>query len=326
MVSFANPLGLLALATVGVLIILYLFYKRPVKKLFPSIMFFLKDMKMTKKSFAWRRFASNLLFILQLIAILLAALAIADPFQAFASLASEDHVVLVIDSSASMQTKHEGSTRFDKAVDEAVQLIQGRQKVSIILAEDLPLLLLEEGTAQQAEDALKKIEGAETPTNLGDAMLQALSFSGGAVHVFSDFSSFGETDPVIAQQQLQAAGMPVTYHEVFSPAKNVGIIDASVKGNTATLKVKNYESNGVSFSIQSNTTTKNVVLDKGAVQEVRIQLLPGENVVSLSLNDDLAVDNTAYFVLPDRKRIKTLYITNKENFYIGFAYTSCKCY
>lgn len=313
MVTFANPLGLISLISLLILLAFYLYFKRPEKKIFPSIMFFIKSGETKKQSFMFKRFMSNFLLLLQLLLLALLCFAIASPILNSTQEASQEHIVLVIDGSASMNAKYQSGTRFSNAIADAKSTAQGKGKVSIILAENLPLILLEEGSSEQAVDVLNTLKASDTTGTIGDAMLQAMQVvDGGTVYVFSDFSTIGTTDPILAKRQLNSRGTKVIFKEYSSPVNNVGIVDVKVTGLNARIKIKNFYSGAVSFQLKSNTSTSEVKLDPQGIADITTRLLPGENVISLVVNDDFPTDNTAYIVVPTIKPITALYITNKE--------------
>ena len=307
---FRNPLALSALALIIPLILFYLFSRKPKKKVFSSLMFFMKDKAIKKRSAFFKKLMANLLFILQLLAILLLALATATPLLNISQERSEEHITIILDSSASMQAKYKTSTRFGAAVKEAKGLVKEKDKVSIILAENIPLILLEKGSAEKANSILTNIQPSDTLSNIEDAMLQASSLmQGGTVYLLSDFASISE--PIIAKRQLNAKNIRVVFKAFNEPVNNVGIIDLEVT-DQARLKIKNYNSQNLRFNIKSATQSKELILRANGVESVYFDLQPGSNTFELEVNDDFLIDNLAYVSLPEVKRIPTLYITNNE--------------
>ncbi|MGA0956070.1 MAG: BatA domain-containing protein, partial [Burkholderiaceae bacterium] len=58
----------------------YLFKPRPIEKTIPSLLFFINDPKQSKKSFFLRRLLTNIVFLLQLLALLALAFSLTEPF------------------------------------------------------------------------------------------------------------------------------------------------------------------------------------------------------------------------------------------------------
>ncbi len=307
---FRNPLALSALALIIPLIIFYLFSRKPKKKVFSSLMFFIKENTIKQRSAFFRRLMANSLFFLQLLAILLLAFATATPLLNISQERSEEHITIILDSSASMQAKYKSTTRFDASVKEAKNLIKDKDKISIILAEQIPLTLLEKGSSEKAANILNNIQPSDTLSNIDDALLQASSLmQGGTVYVLSDFASIPE--PLIAKRQLNAKNVRVVFKEFNEPVNNIGIVDLEVTDQVR-LKIKNYNSQNVKFNVKSSTESKEVILRANGVETIYFDIQAGSNTFELEVNDDFPVDNFVYVSIPEVKRIPTLYITNNQ--------------
>ena len=127
--GFQNPLGLIALASIVVFIILYLRRPKPKDQIIPSLMFIIKDQQKNKRFSFFRRLISNLLFLIQILALIGLAVSIASPFINIPYDTTLENTVLVIDVSASMQAKDikTGETGFQKAIEVAKKSLSGRK-------------------------------------------------------------------------------------------------------------------------------------------------------------------------------------------------------
>jgi len=181
--TLGNQLGLWAFAAVAVLLLIYLFRPKPYEKPIPSLMFFLKDKKTSMQRAFLRTLLRNLLFLLQLLAILALAFAVSQPVFELNMPAKAKQTVLVIDNSASMQTKLGTGTRFTKAIESAQNNLEG--KISIVLAESTPLVLMDKGSREEASKALASIKPKESSTNIGDAMLLGAQLLGDTSAILS---------------------------------------------------------------------------------------------------------------------------------------------
>src|SRR3989338_378723 len=166
-----NLIGLFALLSLIPFIILYLRRPRPKNETIPSLMFLVQENQKSKQHSFFQRFTSNLLFFLQLLVLLLLSLAIASPYVNIPYDVTKENTVVIIDASASMQAREDGEMRFEKALDEAKGAFSGRN--TIILAENNPIVVLEEESTDLAKDVLGKLKPRATTTNLGDALLLA---------------------------------------------------------------------------------------------------------------------------------------------------------
>src|SRR3989338_2907116 len=100
---FANTIGLLALTSLIPFIILYFRKPRPQDRVIPSLMFILQNKKLSKQSAFLRTFLANLLFFIQLLALIGLSFAIAEPFVKIPYDVSLENTIIVLDVSASMQ-------------------------------------------------------------------------------------------------------------------------------------------------------------------------------------------------------------------------------
>ena len=151
---FQRPFGLLALIAVAVFIILYLRRPKPQEKVIPSLMFIMKEDKKSKQYSFFQRLMTNLLFLLQLLSILGLSLVAAAPFAKLKYDVTLENTVIILDVSASMQSKEKSVSRFDKAFDEAKKVLSGSN--SIIMAENTPLIVLKMKTRQLLKMSFQK--------------------------------------------------------------------------------------------------------------------------------------------------------------------------
>ena len=77
--SLLNPLGWYAFLALIPFILIYLIRPKTLTQTIPSLMFFMKEQKKAKAFSFLQRLLNNILFILQLLAILLLAFALLNP-------------------------------------------------------------------------------------------------------------------------------------------------------------------------------------------------------------------------------------------------------
>ena len=148
--GFENTFGLIALASLIPFILLWLRKPKPVDRVIPSLMFILENRKRSKQYDFWRKFLTNLLFFIQLLALIGLSFAIAEPFVKLPYDVSLENTIVVLDVSASMQAEH--GVRFENAIKEAKRSLRGRN--SIIIAENIPLIVLEDESEEIASNIL----------------------------------------------------------------------------------------------------------------------------------------------------------------------------
>lgn len=327
---FANQIGLWALLALIPFILIYLIRPHPRDMVLPSLMFLMKERQVTKRNSFLRRLMRNILFFIQLIALTALALSVAAPSVEIPYSVASDNTVIVLDSSASMQTQLGHTTRFQRAVEEAKGNLGGR--VSIILAENMPLTVLKDGDPNEARSVLSKLRPKATTTNIGDAMLLAedmLKEKKGRIVVISDFLQTQGADLMVVKRALTSKGNRVDFIEVTSEAENVGIIDMELTKHTTKAYIKN-------FNNKEETVEVRLVKDNVAIGKNEIILLPNSleslvfdtqtdlSRIELDVKDDLAVDNIVYISAPSKKKIDVLLITSKKKSALAAALGASK--
>ena len=163
---------------------------------------------------AWLR--RRVVLLLQLLAIVLVALALARPEQ----LGTVEHgspVALVMDTSPSMAIEADGGSRMDKARTEARRLLRSLDssaRITVIAAGPIPRVLVANETDRVAID--RSLEGVGPESSVGHVELAidvARSIAdpdrGGQIYLFTD-SAFGDPPPVYAGVRLMGVGSSVS--------------------------------------------------------------------------------------------------------------------
>ncbi len=315
---FQRPLGLLALIGVAIFVLLYLRRPKPQDKVIPSLMFIMKDNKRSKQYSFFQKLMTNLLFLLQLLTILGLCLVAAAPFVQLKYDETLENTVIILDVSASMQAKEDGVSRFDKAIAEARKAVSGRN--TIIMAENIPLIVLENENSELALDILSKIKPRVSTTNLGDALLLAKDILGnnpGRIVVLSDFLTTEGPDVEVVKAALASEDKIVDFVDVSNKARNMGIVKLEVTKYNTKVYVKNFDSE------QKQTTIK-VLKDNKLITQTEVKIAPnsienfvfdtpaGISKVELEPKDDLEADDFAYIATPQKIRNSVLLITNER--------------
>lgn len=327
---FQRPLGLLALISVIIFIILYLRRPKPQDKVIPSLMFIIQDNKRSKQYSFFQKLMTNLLFLLQLLSILGLSLVAAAPFLKLQYDVTLENTVIILDVSASMQAKEKGVSRFARALEEANKVVSGRN--SIIMAENVPLIVLENENSEIALDILSKIKPRATTTNLGDALLLAKDILGdkpGRIIVFSDFLATEGPNIDVVKTTLSSEDKIVDFVDVSNNGKNVGIIRLEVNKYNTKVYVKNFNNEHAQRTIK-------IVKDNKAVTQTSVRLAPhsienfifetpaGISKVELEPKDDLEADDAAYIATPPKTRTSVLLITNEKSGNLELALEAAK--
>jgi len=327
---FARPIGLLALIGVAIFIILYLRRPKPQDKIIPSLMFIIQDNKRSKQYSFLQKLMTNLLFLLQLLSILGLSAIAAAPFVKLKYDVTLENTVIILDVSASMQAKEKGISRFDRALEEAKKVLSGKN--SVIMAENIPLIALENENSEIALDVLSKIKPRATTTNIGDSLLLAKDILGdkpGRIIVFSDFLATDGPDIEVVKTTIISEDKIVDFVDVSNQAKNMGITKLEVGKYNTKVYVKNFNS-------EPRQTIIKILKDNKVITQTKVTIAPnsienfifdtpaGISKIELEPKDSLEVDDEAYIATPPKIKNNVLLITNEKSGNLELALGAAK--
>ncbi|MBI2656062.1 BatA domain-containing protein [Candidatus Woesearchaeota archaeon] len=327
---FARPIGLLALIGALIFIILYLRRPKPQDKVIPSLMFIMQEKKRSTQYSFFQKLMTNLLFLLQLLSILGLGIVAAAPFAKLNYDVTLENTVVILDVSASMQAKEKGISRFDRALGEAKKVLSGRN--SIIMAENIPLIVLENENSEIALDVLSKIRPRATTTNLGDSLLLAKDILGdkpGRIVVFSDFVSTEGPDIGVVRAALVSEDKIVEFIDVSNNAKNAGIIKLEVTKYNTKVYIKNFNDAPAQRNIKivrdgKVITQTKVTIAPNSIENFIFETPAGVSSIELEPKDDLEVDDIAYIATPPKLKNNVLLITNEKSSNLELALGAAK--
>jgi hypothetical protein len=286
-------------------------------KVIPSLMFFIKEDKQKKRFSFLRRLLTDLVFLIQLLAILGLAFAMAEPFIKVNKNAETGNTVLIIDSSTSMQTKSGSSTRFEKAAAEAQKSMHG--KVSIVLASLNPTIALENGIQTEARHTLNMIKPKDSSTNIKGAMDLAdslLEQTKGKVVVLSDFITTKDADdPLVSKRLLNSRGNAVDFVNLAEKVENIGFVDATIQKDITEAYIKNFNDQEKTVTIsllkeEKTVTKQDLTIAPRSKEKISFNTQPGLSTLKISPEDSLDSDNILYISSPVKDEIKVLIISN----------------
>ena len=327
---FQRPLGLWALATVVIFIILYLRRPKPQEKIIPSLMFIMQENKKSNQFSFFQRLMTNLLFLMQLLCIAGLAVIMAAPFVKLKYDSTLENTVVILDVSASMSAKENGAARFDKAAVEAQKVLSGRN--TIIMAENSPLIALESEDNAIAKEVLSKITPRATTTNLGDSLLLAKDILGekpGRIIVFSDFLATEGPDVSVVKAALSSEDKIVDFVDVTNNASNVGITRLEAGKYNTKVFVKNFDNipreRIIKLSNEGKVITQtNVKIAPKSIENFIFDTPAGLSKIELEPGDSLEADDYAFLATPPKTKISVLLITNEKSSNLEGALSAAK--
>jgi hypothetical protein len=279
--------------------------------------------------------------LLQLALLALLVLALGDP-RAAESLVRGRTIVVLVDASASMQATDVAPNRLAVAKDEVRKMIRGLGGSDRMLVAQMDAMVTPLGPMTGDTPALERAIGAVTATDASADFPRALRF---ATDVLRDADraevivvSDGALGPASdASGPVHLGGAKLSYVRVGRGGRNVGIAEFSVRRYP--LDKSRYE---VMLELtnpgsQAEDVELQLLGDGALVDLTRLRLQPGERLprfypqlsgASRTLeakiarldgtHDDLAADDHAYALLPERRRAKVLVVT-EGNAYLEAA-------
>ena len=170
--SFIYPLGLLGLIGVPVLIIIYIIKNKYTEQVIASTYIWNLSEKFLKKRLPINKFVGIISLILQIIAVILISIAVAQPIL-YVKGAANDYL-FVLDGSGSMNIVSGEKTRLEKAKDEIFSLIKDSYKGSaytLVFAGENSNVIFDGVTDKaRALELVEKITPAYTASGFTDAI------------------------------------------------------------------------------------------------------------------------------------------------------------
>jgi hypothetical protein len=286
------------------------------------------------------RLKNMLSLLLQLVLLGLVVFALGDPRPA-AGAAEGRSIVVLVDTSASMQAVDVTPTRLDVAKQKVTELVQGlgiadRMLIAKMDASTVPLSTM---TSEPTEltDALAKVSATDTRADLARGLSFSLDVLRGAKRPEIIVVSDGDLDAQTAAKGLDLGAIPVRLVPVGKGGRNVAITAFSVRRYP--LDVSRYE---VLLEVTNTTDAPAEVeltlLGDGNVVDVsRLSLKPNERLPRIyadlggaskmlearirladGTRDALPADDRAYALMPERRRAR-VQVVSHGNTYLDAA-------
>jgi uncharacterized membrane protein len=322
--SFLSPLAFALFALSLPLVLLYFLKVRRRERTVPSLLLWDSVKRDREASAFFQRLQRDPLIVLQVLALLALATALARPTITVMGHGARK-VAVVLDVSASMKAREGGTSRFARAQAEAGAIVSR-------LGEGAEVLVVEAGVqprvlaplGRDRERALSAIHGAQArdlPNRLGEAVRTARALVGAdpraEIHVVTDGAVALGEGPEVTDPRVRWVG-------VGRQGQNVGITSLAVRKTyfggfeyQAFVSLVNYTSQlqEFSFSLEIDDAViaeKSVALEPSVRRSVVVPFSRtggGTVRARLRINDDLAADNVAYAVLPPPKKISVALVS-----------------
>ena len=319
-----NMAGVWLFAGLILFILFYLIKPKPREKVIPSLMFVMRENHTQKSNSFLQRFLRDILIFIHLLLLLMMAVAAMHPFYNTTADVAAEYTVLVLDNSASMSTKTGISTRLSDMISEAKDNIEGT--ISIILIQNEPYAVLQEGDKSDALDVINSIPQSMALSTIGTSILAAddlLQDKKGKIVVISDFVNTDPLDPYIAKKSLEAKGNTVEFIPTRETANNIGIVDMETVDKETQVTLMNYNDETATVDVEINGQSTSVEIPANWQQKVTFKQQEGLNKISIKQDDDFMADNNIILSVPMRKETSILAITNNPK---SFVYPVLQAY
>ncbi|WP_226674418.1 vWA domain-containing protein [Rossellomorea aquimaris] len=297
--GIGNPLFFLFSFFIAAVILMYFFRKQYRDHTVPSNLLWEEVMKEWQASPWFHRLQKNLLLLLQVLILLLLMLALVNPYTE-GQMAQKGHVIVLLDTSASMNASVNGQTHLELAKEEIRSLIKDTKGDITILGvgSSVSTITSREKNDQVAVDHLQQM----SLTNDHEDMMKALSLgqalgkgSQSIIHVYSD----SVTKRDFTKDKVTT---PIQVHNLLPEAKNVSLASFGVERvgtfyqGVAVIEnqSRNIQMGKITiFDDEKMIASKNLEIEAGKEAVVSLPELPESPVykAEIAFKDDFKMDN-----------------------------------
>lgn len=313
--SLANPAALWLSTLVVPIVLLHVLRPRRLRQTVPSTYLWRTVAVPTSAASPWQRLRPSVLLFLQLLAVMLLAVAAARPVVAEPT-ALAQHTVFIVDASASMGARDGEPLRIDRARELAGELhdeLPDGGLASVVEAGPRATVLLS-GSADDAafDEAIAAVDAGEGSADWDGAFALAQSLATADVPIGFVLLSDGGLDDAALRQVPPATryvgvGEGSTNRAVTSlvvEARGSGLHVIATVANTGGAAADQV----VRLDVDGRTeATETVRVGPGEVAEVSAELPPGTRVEAFLEGEDLLdIDDHAYAVAPRTRTLRVL--------------------
>ncbi|MGF7058967.1 vWA domain-containing protein [Brassicibacter mesophilus] len=322
--SFYSPMSFLFLIGLIPIILMYLLKKQHTDVRISSNYLWEKALRDVEANRPWQKLKKNILLLLQLLTFTALVFAIAQPY-IFSDKIGGGNLIIILDTSASMQSKEKDETRFDVATKEIEKIINNLKpdtRATLITVDSNPNIIVNNS---KDKANLKKRLNSIKPSSKSDNFDDTISLVKAMTKDMTSYNVIFFTDKEIITDIDN-----VVINNINSNSINVAIenLSHSINGNDITVltTVTNYSAQAVDFDMSLFTDSK--------LHDVReISLKPNESKdvywdnldnkistikIDIDIDDALDLDNSRYHVV-NSNPIKKVLLISKENIFLEKA-------
>lgn len=314
------PTALLLLLILPLIILLHFIRKKKKAFVVPSLLIWNRVLAEHRRLFQVRSLLTNINLILQLLAAALLIIALAQPMIAKDITKIKGNIICIIDDSASMKAKQSGTTRFDIAKDEALDLaaqLDNGNEMMIIGTGPRPNIISSFSSEKHLlKSKIKSLKATDQGDNIQETLrfAQSLRKAGDRIFLITD----GAFTPITENELTQNLYIKT----VADSGENSGITRFQFRKNMndgyeILLQVQNFSSQDITGEVvvkvdKYEIERKIITLTAGSKESFIFYyqgLLAGSATAELLWKDDLKADNKAYDVFQEDQEIRILYVS-----------------
>ena len=299
--GIGNPIFLLFSFFIIAVILMYFFRKQYHNKVVSSNLLWEEIMKEWQASPWFHKLQKNLLLFLQVLILLLLMFALTKPY-ILSEMTKKDHIIILLDTSASMNATVNNQSHFDLAKKEIESIIKKADGKITLLAvgRTITTVISNESNDQVVLDKLKEVKKTNNHENMKKAIHlgEALSLgSESIIHVFSDSLKKESID------DLELAS-PIQVHNLLPNPKNVSLqsfgIHEGESRNTGVATIENQSNEKVKGKFVVWNAEKEIFSESITLEAKEEKIIPLSNLSKNIIykgeivfnNDDYKEDNT----------------------------------
>ena len=327
--SFLSPLAFAFLGLAAPLLLLYFLKVRRQEQRVSAIFLWEAAPRDQQATALFQRLQKDPFLILQLLALLFLAFALARPVVRVAGKGSEE-AVLILDVSASMKAADVSPNRFREAQRQALALVErlGPGALSMVMeAGPQPRVIVPfTRDRDQVKRGIAQLRPHDLPNHLSEAIQTARALTArdprARIYVFTD----GAFDP---QMVVPANDPKVRWVSVGRRGRNIGITELAVRKSyygafdyQAFVSLANFSDDRMTFPLRVRldgnvANEQSVTLDPQVKRSVVIPFTHqggGVLKVEADVEDDLDVDDAAYAIIPAPRELSVLLVSRGNLF------------
>ncbi|GKU27617.1 vWA domain-containing protein [Clostridium folliculivorans] len=314
-----SPMSLWFLLLIPILILMYILKQKYEERQIPSLFLWQQVLAETEASTPFEKFRNNLLFFLQLLALLLAIFALANPFINIGS-KNFENVIIVVDNSGSMSAIGEKYTRLEEAEKKAEDMVKGLSSDSrITLVSASKNSKVELSGSTDRKEVINKIKAIK-PTNSSGDINDTYSLIKSICNSYNSYKVVYYTDSDVNLKEINGEVVSLA-----TPKENVSLDYISQSKDNDYLRVMvrvtnhGNESNSeiLLYGEEKLLDIKNVDIKSGETKTVyfdKVQTKDRFIKCELSQKDALDEDNVIYSIVKQKDGSKVLMSSNQNVF------------